>query len=201
MIRNLRIFSSATAALALVVSLSVTALPASAGSSPTLTATPSTGLTNNQEVTVTGSGWPANQSYYMVECLRSATGESGCSISELVPVSSDSAGNIPPTQFKVYTGSVGGGDCGSTQSTLDNCAISVGSPTPGSASAVANISFAGSTPTTTTTAAKTVTSTTAKSVTTTTVKPKTKTITCVKGKATKKVTAVNPKCPSGYKLK
>jgi len=27
------------------------------------------------------------------------------------------------------------------------------------------------------------------------------TITCVKGKLTKKVTAVNPKCPSGYKKK
>ena len=27
------------------------------------------------------------------------------------------------------------------------------------------------------------------------------TITCIKGKVTKKVTAVNPKCPSGYKKK
>jgi hypothetical protein len=27
------------------------------------------------------------------------------------------------------------------------------------------------------------------------------TITCIKGKLTKKVTAVNPKCPTGYKLK
>jgi hypothetical protein len=27
------------------------------------------------------------------------------------------------------------------------------------------------------------------------------TITCIKGKTTKKVTAVNPKCPSGYKKK
>ena len=27
------------------------------------------------------------------------------------------------------------------------------------------------------------------------------TITCVKGKLTKKVTAIKPKCPSGYKLK
>jgi hypothetical protein len=27
------------------------------------------------------------------------------------------------------------------------------------------------------------------------------TITCVKGKTTKKVTAVNPKCPKGYKKK
>jgi hypothetical protein len=29
----------------------------------------------------------------------------------------------------------------------------------------------------------------------------TKTIACVKGKVTKKVTAVNPKCPAGYKKK
>ena len=27
------------------------------------------------------------------------------------------------------------------------------------------------------------------------------TITCVKGKLTKKVTAIKPKCPSGYKVK
>ena len=32
-------------------------------------------------------------------------------------------------------------------------------------------------------------------------KSKTTTITCIKGKTTKKVTAVNPKCPSGYKKK
>jgi hypothetical protein len=36
-----------------------------------------------------------------------------------------------------------------------------------------------------------------------TVKPAAKktTITCVKGKTSKKVTAVNPKCPAGYKKK
>jgi hypothetical protein len=37
-----------------------------------------------------------------------------------------------------------------------------------------------------------------------TVKPaaaKKATITCVKGKTSKKVTAVNPKCPTGYKKK
>ena len=32
-------------------------------------------------------------------------------------------------------------------------------------------------------------------------KPKSLTITCVKGKLTKKVTAVSPKCPAGYKKK
>ena len=31
--------------------------------------------------------------------------------------------------------------------------------------------------------------------------PKNSTITCVKGKLIKKVTAVKPKCPAGYKLK
>ena len=41
-------------------------------------------------------------------------------------------------------------------------------------------------------------STTGKAPTTT---PKKTTITCVKGKTTKKVTGVNPKCPSGYKKK
>jgi len=31
--------------------------------------------------------------------------------------------------------------------------------------------------------------------------PSQKTITCVKGKQTKKVTAISPKCPVGYKKK
>ncbi len=33
------------------------------------------------------------------------------------------------------------------------------------------------------------------------VAPKKKTITCIKGKTTKKVSGVNPKCPSGFKIK
>ena len=36
---------------------------------------------------------------------------------------------------------------------------------------------------------------------TTTAKPKATTITCVKGKTTKKVTAVKPTCPAGFKKK
>jgi hypothetical protein len=32
-------------------------------------------------------------------------------------------------------------------------------------------------------------------------KPKLKIVTCIKGKLTKKVTAMNPKCPAGYKKK
>jgi hypothetical protein len=37
--------------------------------------------------------------------------------------------------------------------------------------------------------------------TTQSAKPKVKTVTCIKGKLTKKVTAMNPKCPAGYKKK
>ena len=43
------------------------------------------------------------------------------------------------------------------------------------------------------------TTTTATTTTTTTMPPAKKTITCVKGKITKKVTAVSPVCPAGYK--
>jgi len=39
------------------------------------------------------------------------------------------------------------------------------------------------------------------SITTGTTAPAKSTITCVKAKVTKKVTGVNPKCPSGYKKK
>ena len=49
-----------------------------------------------------------------------------------------------------------------------------------------------------TTVAPTTTTTT---TTTTTMPPAKKTITCVKGKITKKVTAVSPVCPAGYKKK
>ena len=56
--------------------------------------------------------------------------------------------------------------------------------------------------TTTTTTSTTTTTTTLPPTTITTIKKVvTKTITCVKGKLSKKVTAVNPVCPAGYKKK
>ena len=56
--------------------------------------------------------------------------------------------------------------------------------------------------TTTTTLPTTTTTTTLPPTTTTTVKKAaSKTITCVKGKLSKKVTGINPKCPAGYTLK
>jgi len=52
-----------------------------------------------------------------------------------------------------------------------------------------------------TTVLPTTTTTTTSTTTTTTVPPTKLTITCVKGKVTKKVTAVSPVCPAGYKKK
>ena len=57
------------------------------------------------------------------------------------------------------------------------------------------------TPTPTPTVTATPSSTPVAVVATPTTVAKKTTITCVKGKTTKKVTAVNPKCPSGYKKK
>ena len=54
-------------------------------------------------------------------------------------------------------------------------------------------------PATSSSAGATSTSTTAP--TAQSAKPKLKTVTCIKGKLTKKVTAMNPKCPAGYKKK
>jgi len=54
---------------------------------------------------------------------------------------------------------------------------------------------------TTTTVAPTTTTTVAPTTTTTVAVAKTTTIVCSKGSTTKRVTAVNPKCPAGYKKK
>ena len=56
-------------------------------------------------------------------------------------------------------------------------------------------------PTTTTTVAPTTTTTVAPTTTTTVAVAKKTTIVCTKGSTTKRVTAVNPKCPTGYKKK
>ena len=57
------------------------------------------------------------------------------------------------------------------------------------------------TPTPTPTVTATPSSTPVPVVATPTTTAKKTTVTCVKGKTTKKVTGVNPKCPAGYKKK
>lgn len=137
----------------------------SAGAAASLTITPNTGLTSDQEVVITGAGFPASTGLYAVECVATATTEAGCDISTATPVTSNADGTLPSTNFFVQVGTIGSGTCGTT-STDATCAIAVGTST-GLLYADATITFASGSTTTTTTAPTTTTT----APTTTTTKP------------------------------
>lgn len=129
------------------------AFGAEASGTPTITITPSTGLTNDASVTITGSGFTANDSVYAVECLATATSAAGCDTATATPITVGADGLLPTTKFKVVTGTVGTGTCGTSSSNLGNCVIEVANIAGGDAGATP-ISFKApttTTPTTTTT--------------------------------------------------
>jgi hypothetical protein len=131
--------------------------PASAAT-PTVTASPSTGLVNGQTVTLTGSGYEANHAIFVLECSSSA-GASACDVSHLKPVTTSATGTFSTT-FTVATGAIGDGTCNPGQS----CIIAAGDAS--GVGGAANITFkapATKTPTTSTT--KTTTTTTTKTTT------------------------------------
>jgi hypothetical protein len=114
---------------------------ANAAAKPKLVVTPSTGLTNHKSVTVTGSGFKPKDTVYVVECQATTKGESGCDINTAIPVTISSKGLLPKTKFKVITGKIGNGKCGTLASNLKSCAVSAGNISGGD-SAVFKISFA-----------------------------------------------------------
>jgi len=123
--------------------VSVTNAAAVAG--PKLVVTPSTNLRNGESVHVSGSGFKAGDTVYLVECLAKAKGQAGCKVSGIPPYATISAtGRLPRTTFKVSTGKVGSGKsagtCGTNKANLKNCAVSAGNAA-GSDSAVAIITF------------------------------------------------------------
>jgi hypothetical protein len=59
---------------------------------PTITATPSTGLADLQKITVAGSGFSANESVAIVQCSPTATGQADCDLTTLSYVTTDSKG-------------------------------------------------------------------------------------------------------------
>jgi len=133
-IRNLRMTLGVVALSLSVVgvgALSVTDAGAAAKAKPSLTVTPSLGLHNGTTVKVSGKGFKAKDQLYIVECLRVATGQGGCSISVLVPVVVGAAGTFSAVKFKVFTGKVGPGRCGTSAATLKSCAISAGNASGG----------------------------------------------------------------------
>lgn len=128
------------ATLAVSLSSGLGVAVASAKGGPKLTVTPSTNLHNGEKVKVSGTGFKAGDSVYIVECLVTAKGESNCNILNTVPATVSKTGTLPKSTFKVTTGKIGNGKCGTTAANAKDCAVSVGNISGGD-SAVLRIAF------------------------------------------------------------
>ena len=73
-----------------------------------ITITPSTGLTNNEVVSIKGSGYPANEQQGITECANKGaqTGEGDCNIGGIAVTTASASGKISAT-FKVVLGPFG----------------------------------------------------------------------------------------------
>ena len=103
----------------------VTFTTISFASGPGLTVSPSIGLANGQAVTLTGSNFTAGDTVYAVECLATATTPAGCDTAGATPITASSTGALPSTSFKVVTGTVGNGTCGTSATNFNGCIIEV----------------------------------------------------------------------------
>src|ERR1019366_211121 len=119
----------------------VSAVGAGAAVTPKLVVTPSTGLTNHKTVTVSGTGFKPKDNVYITECQANAKGEAGCDIFTALPEKISAKGVLAKTKFKVVTGTIGNGKCGTAAANLRKCAVSVGNASGGD-SAVFKIVFA-----------------------------------------------------------
>jgi hypothetical protein len=113
---------------------------ATAAKTPKLVVTPSGGLRNGQVVKVSGSGFKAHDQVFIVECLATAQGQAQCATLGATLATISAKGLLASTKFKVATGKIGNGKCGTTTANLKSCAISVGNISGGD-SATARIYF------------------------------------------------------------
>ena len=140
-VRGLRVaLAGAALATMLVAGGSFATNVAGAWSSPKLTVVPVKGLKNHSTVKVSGSGFTPGDSLYVVQCIWKAPGAAGCSIASATPVTASSTGTFSGLKFKVVTGKIGNGKCGTKKSNLSNCEVSAGNASGGD-SAVARITF------------------------------------------------------------
>lgn len=109
---------------------------------PGVSVSPSTGLSTTQSVTLTGVGFTPGDTVYAVECLATATSRAGCDTATAVPMKVSAQGDLPSTYFKVVTGKVGTGTCGTTADNYAGCVIEVANAT-GADRGVATIDFLG----------------------------------------------------------
>jgi len=156
-----RIVSSIAIGALMLGSVVAFGVTAASSATPSMTVTPSTNLTAGQAVTVTASGFGANETLAIIECLANATSSAGCDTTNYVLVTSDGSGNVAATTFHVLAETISTGSCG-TSATDTNCTLAVGNPSNPAEKATFPITFAapGTTTTTTTTPGGTTTTTT-----------------------------------------
>lgn len=138
--RTLRVAALAALLSTGILTSGLVNITSASAATPKLVVTPSTGLRNHSTVTVSGTGFKPRDQVYITECQVTAKGEAGCDIFVALPVKISSRGVLPKTKFKVVTGQVGNGKCGTTATNLRKCAVSVGNDSGGD-SAVFKIAF------------------------------------------------------------
>jgi hypothetical protein len=116
---------------------------ANAKTTPVLTVKPAVNLKNGETVTISGSGFKPGDTVFLVECQRTAKGQSGCNTpTTSLPPSAliGKSGKFSEIKFKVTTGKVGPGQCGTKASNLKKCELSAGNISGGD-TATAPIAF------------------------------------------------------------
>jgi hypothetical protein len=88
-------------------------------------------LRNGSKVRVSGTGFKPGDQVYVIECLATSTSEAGCDLKTLHPVRITARGLLPAFNFKVVTGKIGNGTCGTKASNLKSCSISVANASKG----------------------------------------------------------------------
>ncbi len=108
-------------------------ITSASAATPKVVVTPSTNLRNGETVHVSGSGFKPGDTVFVVECLRTAKGSAGCKLPTGIPTSLTitATGLLPRSSFKVSTGKIGNGTCGTKKANLAKCAISVGNASGG----------------------------------------------------------------------
>ncbi len=98
--------------------------------------TPVAGLRNGSKVKVSGTGFKAGDQVYVVECLATSTSQAGCDLKTLHPVKITASGVLLAFTFKVVTGKIGNGTCGTKASNLRSCSLSVANASKGDSARV-----------------------------------------------------------------
>jgi hypothetical protein len=131
--RNVRVIATVVVMATGVLAAGLLGTAVTAATAHKVVVKPSTNLHNGEIVTVSGTGFKPGDTVYIVECLVKAKGQAGCNTpAGLPPYATISAtGTFAPLKFKVTTGKVGNGTCGTKASNLKACAVSVGNATGG----------------------------------------------------------------------